>query len=113
MTNKTVVTRIRGALSDTIETYRWSGPVLLDHVTTAIRQVVADRPDARYDDDGEIVSASLSATDESHDFPLADKWSDHVATLAAALALEMDAADTTNQALAVYLRDQYTRLVRK
>jgi hypothetical protein len=87
--------------------------VLLDHVTTALRQVVADRPDARYADDGELVSAPLSATDESSAFPLADKWSDHVVTLAAALALEMDAADTVNRDLAIYLRDQYTRLVRK
>ena len=116
MTNAEVLTRVRRSLSDTVggsdgSSYRWSDTVLLDLLDSAIKQVSRDRPDSRYDAEGELVSAPLEASRTSDTFPLDTKWADHAATLTAALALEMDSADTANREQAVYYRNVYGRLV--
>lgn len=97
-----LVSDVRALLNDDESPYRWSDDRIVFFLRDAIIRLNHVRPVSRYDENGrlyDIVWPNDVGTYEIPDFLM--RWKQGFVYYAAARSLEMDAADTVNQSLAV------------
>jgi len=115
-----VINRVREVLSDEDSTnYRWTNLVLCDYwLNEGMRKIWEKRPDARFDDNGNVNKfAKVAVTGASQDLPedtlvLGDDWLEALMDFVLYRAFSEDDADEYNAARAAEHRANYQEELR-
>lgn len=102
MTIGDIIHDVRRLVNDTTIEYRWPDSDIADFLRDAIDRLRVVRPIARLGDDGRIDEREFP--DDVLSYELSgncSRWRQGLVYYAASRCLEMDAADTVNQSLAV------------
>lgn len=104
MTLGDMITDVRKLVNDTEVEYRWSDNDIAGYLRDAVERLRVVRQVARFNDDGTVDTREYPAGGDlpSHTLSkICSRWRQAFIYYAAARCIEIDAADTVNQALAV------------
>ena len=102
MTLGDMIPDVRKLVNDTVVEYRWPDGDIAGYLRDAIIRLRVVRQVARFDDDGNPADESFPEDLASYTLTdICSRWRQAFVYYAASRCLEIDAADTVNQSLAV------------
>lgn len=102
MTLGDMIPDVRKLVNDTVVDYRWTDEDIVGYLRDAVARLRIVRPVARLSDDGTLSDEEATGDLAAHEVTeICSRWRQAFIYYAAARCLEIDAADTVNQALAV------------